>query len=114
MFQCSVSVPVFRQCSAVPSVFRQGDGGEGGCRGKRAKKGPKQQKNFFHISGTADHMIVILVHMCKMMLQQIFSFFKILIFGVFRGIKGKKRPKTTNFSLFCSISQELWIMSSRF
>ena len=40
-------------------------------------------------------------------LQQIFSFFRILIFGVFRGIKGKKWPKITSFSLFCSISQEL-------
>ena len=36
-------------------------------------------------------------------LQQIFSFFKILIFWVFRGIKGKKWPKLTNFSLFYSI-----------
>ena len=36
-------------------------------------------------------------------LQQIFSFFKILIFGVFRGIKGKKWPKINNFSLFCFV-----------
>ena len=47
-------------------------------------------------------------------IQQIFSFFKILIFGVFRGWKGKKWPKVTNFDMFCSISQELWIISSRF
>ena len=40
-------------------------------------------------------------------LQQIFSLFRILIFGVFSGIKGKKYPEITNFSLFCSISQEL-------
>ena len=31
-----------------------------------------------------------LVHMCKMIYPAIFSFFKILIFGVFREIKGKK------------------------
>ena len=48
-----------------------------------------------------------LVHMCKMISQQIFSFFKILVFGIFRGIKSKKWPKITNFSLFCSISQEM-------
>ena len=65
VFCCSASVSVFCQCSSVPSVFccsvgvpARGWRG-GGCRGKRAKKGPKQQKNFFHISGTADHMIVI-------------------------------------------------------
>ena len=38
-------------------------------------------------------------------LQHIFSFFKILIFGFFTGLKGKKWPKITSFSLFCSISQ---------
>ena len=43
----------------------------------------------------------------KWYLQQIFSFFKILNFEIFRGIKGKTWPKITNFSLFCSISQEL-------
>ena len=50
-----------------------------------------------------------LVHMCKWWyLQQIFSFFKILIFWVFRGDKrSKKWPKITNLSMFCSISQEL-------
>ena len=40
-------------------------------------------------------------------LQQVFSFFKILIFEVFRGIKGKKWAKITNFGLFCSIFQGL-------
>ena len=49
-----------------------------------------------------------LVYMCKMMISPAnFLFFKILIFGVFRGVKGKKWPKITNFNRFCSISQEL-------
>ena len=43
----------------------------------------------------------------KWYFQQIFSFFKISSFEVFRGIKCKKWPKITNFSLFCSRSQEL-------
>ena len=48
-----------------------------------------------------------LVHMFKMMISPAnFSFFKILIFGFFKGIKGKKWPTITNFSLFFSISQE--------
>ena len=37
-------------------------------------------------------------------LQEIFSFFKILIFGSSRGVKGKKWPKITSFSMFGSIS----------
>ena len=39
-----------------------------------------------------------LVHMCKMIIFPV-NFF---ILGFFRGIKGKKWPKITNFSLFCS------------
>ena len=60
--------------------------------GRRARNGPKWQKIksvSLPISGTVHHMIVIFgTHFG--FLVQIFSFFKILIFGVFRGVKGHK------------------------
>ena len=40
-------------------------------------------------------------------LQHFFYSFKILIFWIFREVKGQKWPKITNFSLSWSISQEL-------
>ena len=80
--------------------------------GKRAKNGPKCQKFFVCVT---PYLKNLTLYDCDFWctcvkwgyLQEIFSFFKILIFGVFRGIKGKKWPKITNFSLFCSTSQEL-------
>ena len=81
-----------------------------GC--KRTKNGPKWQKNFVCLT---PYLRNCTSYDCKFWgtclkwsyLQHIFSFFKILILGGFREIKGKKWSKITNFSLFSSISQEL-------
>ena len=84
---------------------------------------PKWQKILsvsLRVAGTIHHMIMI--HISKMMISPaiFFVFFLILIFqGVFfrgggEGEKGKKLPIITNFSLSHSMSQELWIISSRF
>ena len=87
VFQCSVSVLLFRRCSG------KGMEGRGGAEVKGQKRAQNNRK-FFSISQELQIIwLWFLVHMCKMMLQQIFSFFKILIFGVFRGIKGKKDLK---------------------
>ena len=63
--------------------------------GKRTRNGPKWQKI---LSTSLDIIRNYTSYDCHLWctcvkwwyLQQIFSFFKILIFGVFRGIKGKK------------------------
>ena len=76
--------------------------------GKRAKNDPKWQKDFVCISGTIHHRLYFLVHICKIMISPVnFFIFQNFDFSGFRGIKGKKWPKTTNLSLFCFISQEL-------
>ena len=84
--------------------------GGGGC--KRAKNGPKWQKKIVCLT---PYLRNCTSYDCKFWctcvkwsyLQHIFSFFKILILGGFREIKGKKWSKITNFNLFSSISQEL-------
>ena len=75
--------------------------------GQRAKSGPEWQKNLsvsLYLRNRTSYNCDFWYTCVKWYLQQILSFFKILIFGVFRGIKGKKWPKMTNFSLFCSRS----------
>ena len=82
---------------------------------------PKWQKILsvsLHIAGTIHHMIMI--H-SKMMISPAI-FFVVFFFnsdfsgGFFggEGGKGKKLPIITNLSLSHSMSQELWIISSRF
>ena len=86
----------------------------GGGLVKGQKIASKWQKNLsvsLCISGTIHHMMVIFgTHVQNDDISgKFFSFFKILVFGFFRGKgeKGKKWPKITNFSMFYSISQEL-------
>ena len=82
---------------------------------KRVAKGQKVAQNdkkvcLSHSVSQEPYIIWLwfLVHMFKMMISPAnFSFFKILIFGFFRRIKGKNWPTITSFSLFFSISQEL-------
>ena len=61
---------------------------------ERAKNGPKRWKFCLPHSVSQELYIMwlwFLVYMYKMIIsQQIFSFFKILIFGVFMGVKGQK------------------------
>ena len=82
--------------------------GEGEVKGQKMAQNDKK----FCLSHSVSHCTSYdcnFLHTCVKWwyLQQIFTFFKILIFGVFSGIKGKKWPNITNFSLFCSISQKL-------
>ena len=63
------------------------------------------------ISETIHHMIVILVHLCKIFLKVFFSFFKVLIFQFGRGrgggVKGQKIVQNNKkFDLLRDISQE--------
>ena len=61
------------------------------------------------ISETIHHMIVILVHLCKIFLKVFFSFFKVLIFQFVRGggVKGQKIVQNNKkFDLLRDISQE--------
>ena len=71
-------------------------GGMGG-GGKRAKNIPQWKITITsvtcHISGTVYHMIMILVHLCKIVISPgVFSFFlfQILIFWAVREVKGKR------------------------
>ena len=85
----------------------------------KGKKWPKMTKNFvcltlYFRNRTSCDCDFWCMCVKWLYLQQIFSFSQILIFGVFRGTKGKKWAKITNFSLFCYISQELEIISLRF
>ena len=66
-------------------------GAEGGKRAKKVHNGKKLSVTL-HISGTIHHMIMIFWCPCVKWwyLQQIFSFLKILIFEVLRGVKGQK------------------------
>ena len=67
---------------------------------KGQKNDPKRQKIItvaLYISETYIIWFWFLLHMCRMMISAAFffflHFFKILIFLVFRGAKGQKRPK---------------------
>ena len=85
----------------------------------KGRKWPKMTNNFdcltlYFRNRTSCDCDIWCMFVKWLYLQQIFSFFKILLFGVFRGTKGKKWPNITNFSLFWYISQELEIISSRF
>ena len=87
----------------------------GGCR--KAKKWPKMTKSSVCLTPYLRNPTLYdydFWYTCVkwLYLQQIFSFFKILIFRVFRG-EGKSK-KWPNFNMFSSISQELLIISSRF
>ena len=75
----------FRCCWVVGG---EGGGHRGGGELKWQKMTQNDKKNFVSllISGTALHMTVVLVHLCKMMISPavFFHFFKILIFQVFQ------------------------------
>ena len=87
-----------------------------GClKGKRAKIGPKWQKFLsvmLHISGIIHHMIVVYGTLVWNDISwYFFYFFKILIFSVVRGVKGKKLVQ--NDKKLCPlhlISQEPYII----
>ena len=66
---------------------------------KRAQNDPKWQEIVsvsLRISGTV-HDCNFLVHMCKSFSSKVFHFFKILIYGVFRGVKGQKITQNYQF-----------------
>ena len=89
-------------------VVRVGRGGEV----KRQKNGPKQQKTL-HIWRTIHHMTVIYgTHFWNdNILRYVFHFSKILIFWVYRGVKGQKMVQNgKKLCLLCSISQEWYII----
>ena len=80
-------------------------------RGKRAKM-VQNDRNFClsHSVSQEPHIIWLwfLVHLCKMMIPLAnFFIFQNFDLGLLVRVKGKKWTKITNFSLFCSISQEL-------
>ena len=86
-------------------------GGNGGW--EKGQKMAQDDKKFSLSRSVSQEPYIIwfsfLVHVCKMMISLVsfFMFQNFVILGVFREEKGRKWPKITNFSLFCSISQEL-------
>ena len=69
-----------------------------------------------YISGTVEHMIMMLL-LCRMISSRVFfHFFKILIFLVVRRVKGQKMAQNELISLIskCLISQEPYIIWSSF
>ena len=85
---------------------------------QKSKKWPKMTENSLSlcISGTVPHMIVFLVHMCKMMISPaiFFIFFKSLTFWIFQSssINGKEilrcappSSHVSDFFLFISLFQ---------
>ena len=91
----------------------------GSLGGKRARNGPKWQKILsvsLHISGTIHHMVVI----CGTQVQNddifsnFFHFFKILIFGVFRGGEGGGGKTAKNdLELPISVCHVLYLRNCR-
>ena len=70
---------------------------------KKGNKWHKMTKTFFCLTPyLRNHTSYDCNFWCtcvKWYLQQLFSFFKVLIFGVFKGIKGKKWPKIRNWKI---------------
>ena len=87
-------------------IKRQRGGGGGGLKGDEMAQNDQK----FCLSHCVSQELYIiwlwfLVHTCEMMISPAnFLFFKILIFGVFKGVLGFFKGF---FSMLCSISQEL-------
>ena len=78
---------------------------------RKGQKMAHNDKKFCLTLYLRNHISYIMIFVTRVKwwnLQEIFSFFKILIFGSSRGVKGKKWPKITNFSMFGSISLRFW------
>ena len=74
-------------------------------RGVKGQKIVQNDEKFcvtLHISGTTHHMIIFVVHKCKMIISPgvfFFYFFKILIFWVVRRVKGQKMAQNNKKAL---------------
>ena len=83
-----------------------------GCWGDKNAKTSTNDKTFCLSHSVSPYLIWLrfLVHMCKMMIfpELFFHFFKILIFGVFSGVRGQKMTQIYQFK-----SVALYVYMSR-
>ena len=70
-----------------------------GCWGDKMQKLAQMTKHFVPLTPYLRTWLRFLVHMCKMMIfpELFFHFFKILIFGVFIGVRGQKMTQIYQF-----------------